>query len=341
LAGRTRTGARHPRNEWADFDGESLAARRNHTTKSRQGEHEVQRFTLQMMISLILAGCLTLSQAGPAAIGTVVANGEFRVDSAPAHGNATIVDGATIQTGAARSEVRLNNGARMSLGAGTRGRIFRDRLFLEQGEGQIEAGLNYTVEARTLKILSDDGAAHGRIALAGDRKVQVAALKGAMRVTNAAGILVARVLPGVAMEFEPQAAGAAAPSRLSGCLQKKHGRYLLTDETTKVTVALEGAALPAEVGNRVEIVGMLDPSAKPADASQLIKVSGVKRLAQGCPAKGTTAKAGAAAGGATGAATGASVAVVAGVAVAATVGGLAVAEKLPGQGDSGRPAASR
>lgn len=223
----------------------------------------MKRLTMQIVITLILAGSLTLSQADPAAIGTVVAEGNFQVDSAPVSGNATIVDGATIQTGAARSEVRLNNGARMSLGAGTRGRVFQDRLLLEQGEGQIEAGVNYTVQARTLNILSDNAGSRGRIALAGENKVQVAALRGAMRVTNSEGILVARVLPGRAMEFEPQAAGAAAPSRLSGCLQKKDGRFLLTDETTNVTVELEGSRLPAETGNRIEIVGRWIPRPSP------------------------------------------------------------------------------
>jgi hypothetical protein len=300
---------------------------------------------MQMTICLILAGGLTLIQADPAAIGTVVASGNFQVDSAPVSGNATIADGATIQTGAARSEVRLNNGARMSLGAATRGRVFQDRLFLEQGEGQVEAGANYAVQARTLKILSDNAGARGRIVLTGETKVQVAALRGTMRVTNSEGILVARVLPGVTMEFEPQAAGAAAPSQLSGCLQKKSSRFLLTDETTNVTVELKGAQLQAETGNRIEIVGTLDPSAKPADASQLIKVTGVKRLAKGCSAKGAAAKAGAAGGAAGGAAaagmaTGTTVAIVGGVAAAAVVGGLAVAEKLPGQGGD-KPSASR
>ena len=311
----------------------------------------MKRLTMQVTISLILAGCLTLSQADPAAIGTVVAPGNFQLDDAKVSGNATLFEGTTIQTGAAPSEVRLNNGARMSLGAGARGRVYQDRLLLERGESQIQAGGGYLVQARSLKILSEGAASSGRIALAGRSKVQVAALTGALRVTNSKGILVARVMPGTAIEFEPQAAGAAAPSRLSGCLVMTAGKYLLTDETTNVTAELKGSGLQTQVGNWVEIAGAMDPSAQPAaEASQSIKVTAVKRLAKGCTAaskaKAAAAASAAAAGAGAGAAAGtgigigATVAIVGGVAAAATVGGLAAAEKLPGQGND-TPSASR
>ncbi len=309
----------------------------------------MQRLTLQAIIALVLSGCLAISQAGPAAIGVAVANGSFQVNNEKVSGNATLFEGTQVQTGAAPSELRMNSGARMSLDAGAAGRVFRDHLVLEKGAGRFDAAQGYAVRARSLSILPDGAGAKGFVQLAGANKVQVSALAGGIRVTNAQGILVARLNPGAAMEFEPQAAGAATPSRLSGCLQKKGGRYLLTDETTHVTVELTGAALAAEAGNRVEIVGTLDPTAKPANASQLIRVTEVKRLAKGCSDKAGAAAAGAAAGGAagagagaaTGAITGATVAVIGGVAAAATVGGLAVAEKLPGQGDDSKPAASR
>ncbi len=304
------------------------------------------RFTVQGVISLFLMGCLTLSQAGSAVIGMVLAAGNFELNNAKVSGNATLFEGTTIQTGAARSELRLNNGARMSLAAGARGRVYQDRLLLEKGEGQLDASGDYTVQARSLRILADGARSSGRIAMAGVNKVQVAALSGALRVTNSEGILVARVMPGKAMEFEPQAAGAAVPSRLSGCLEKKEGKYLLTDETANVIVELEGSRLQAQAGNRVEIVGTLDPTATPVSgASQLIKVTEVKRVAKGCSATAKSAAAGAAAGSGAavaGLAVGAKVAIVAGVAAAATVGGLAAAEKLPGQtGGDTKPSASR
>ncbi|MBI4876066.1 MAG: hypothetical protein HY822_15625 [Acidobacteria bacterium] len=300
----------------------------------------MKSLTIQAVVSLVLAGCLAVGQAAPPAIGTVVASGGFQLDDARVSGNATVFDGTTIQAGSAGSQVRLNSGARLSLGAGTRGRVYQDHLSLERGEGRLDAAAGYAVRARSLRITSDGASASGRVALAGAGKVQVAALNGALRVMNSQGLLVARLASGTAMEFEPQAAGAAAPSRLTGCLQKKGARFLLTDETTNVTVELQGGQLQAEAGNRVEIVGAMDPSAKPAaDVSQLIKVSEVKRLAKGCGGKGAAAGAAGAAGWA-GLAVGAKAAIIGGVAAAGLVGGLAAAEKLPGQGDD-KPSASR
>lgn len=310
----------------------------------------MQRLTVQAIIAVVLSGCLAISQAGPAAIGVAVANGSFQVNNQKVSGNATLFEGTQVQTGAAASELRLNSGARMSLDAGAAGRVFRDHMVLEKGAGRFDAAQGYAVRARSLSILPEGAGSKGYVQLAGSNRVQVSALAGGIRVTNAQGVLVARLSPGAAMEFEPQAAGAATPSRLSGCLQKKGGRYLLTDETTHVTVELTGGALAAEAGNRVEIVGTLDPTAKPASASQLIRVTEVKRLSKGCSDKAAAATAGAAAGAAAGAGAagagagigvGTTVAIVGGVAAAATVGGLAVAEKLPGQGDDSKPSASR
>src|SRR5262249_48848285 len=113
---------------------------------------------------------------------------------------------------------------------------------------------------------------------------------------------------------------------------------------TNVTVELAGAGLEKETGNRVEISGATDAAAAPVtDASQLIRVSSVKRVGKGCGAGKSSAAAAAGVGGAAGAGVGAlaisatALAVIGGVAVAATVGGLAAAGKLPGHGSSGTP----
>ncbi len=316
-----------------------------------QRGQQVQKRIPQVVVSLILSGCLAVGQAAPAAIGVALANGSFQVDREKVSGNATIFEGTQIQNGAVPSELRLNGGSRLSLGSGASGRVFRDHLLLEKGEGRFAGSGDFAVRAGSLNIRPEGAGVRGAVQMIGSGKVQVAALAGAVRVTNAQGVLVARLHPGTALEFEPQAAGATAPVRLSGCLQKKGNRYLLTDETTNVTVELEGSGLDSEAGNRVEIVGAANPVAAPAGASQSVRVAGVKRLAKGCSsAAGKAAKAGSAAAGAgaagaaatAGGISGATVAVIGGVAAAATVGGLAAAEKLPGQGDDdSKPSASR
>jgi len=90
-------------------------------------------------------------------------------------------------------------------------------------------------------------------------------------------------------------AGAAAASSLIGCPVKSGANFLLTDETSNVTVQLRGGNVRA--GRRVQITGTMVPNAAPpAGATQVINVTNVKDVGGDC--KGAAAAgAGAAAGG--------------------------------------------
>lgn len=173
----------------------------------------MRRLTTEAMISLLLAGCLAVVQAAGPAIGVVVARGSFQIDQSSVWGNGTLFEGTTIETGQTASDLRLNCGARVSLAAGSRGTVYRDRLVLERGEGQLVNSSAYRVDARSLHVLPAGTEAAARVVLAGANRVQVAALRGALQVTNHTGLVVANLAPGAALEFEPQAAGAAAPAR--------------------------------------------------------------------------------------------------------------------------------
>src|SRR5437660_451941 len=78
---------------------------------------------------------------------------------------------------------------------------------------------------------------------------------GAVRVKNSTGVLVARVDAGSSMSFEPQDAGAASPTRASGCLLVKAGKLIVVDQTTNVILEVQGTGLEKQTGNRVEIFG--------------------------------------------------------------------------------------
>jgi hypothetical protein len=177
-----------------------------------------------------------------------------------------------------------------------------------------------------------------------------------VRVTNSTGVLVATIEAGESLDLEPQAAGASAPTKVTGCLLEKAGKSIVVDQTTSVVLELRGTDLEKEIGNRVEITGVAENSpASVPGASQLIRVAGLKVVGKGgCSsiarkvgatggavaigAAGTSAGA-AGAGAATGIGAG-TIAVIGGVAAAATVGGLAAAGSLPGQSQS-PPSASR
>jgi hypothetical protein len=235
----------------------------------------------------------------------------------------------------------------------------------------MEAAGGFELEARTLRISADPGSS-ARIKVENQRNVIVAAVRGNLRVMNAAGVLVARMTAGSSLVFEPQTAGATAPTKASGCLLEKSGKFILAERTTNIVLEVQGADLANQVGNQIEISGKAEAGAPAVPgATQVIKVAGIQLLTKGgCTAMakklGSTAVAASAAAGAAAAGSGTAagagtaagvgaasagaasaagigvgtIAVIGGVATAATVGGLAAVGGLPGQGDA-PPSASR
>jgi hypothetical protein len=259
-------------------------------------------------------------------IGTVVARGSFRLDNVTVRGNATLFEGATIETADTGSSMELSSGAKVTLSPESKGRFFGDHVVLERGQGRLDKTAGFHLEARGLTIQPETGNATGRVLLASNTRVQVAALTGSFRVLNARGMVVAKLPPGLTLAFEPQIS--STPTKLMGRLQVKNGHYLLTDETTNVTVELFGPGLAKEVGHRIEVTGALDPTVTPAsDASEFIRVTSVKSV----PISGA-APAGAAGGSSGAVISGTAIAIIGGVAAAAVVGGLAAVGGLPGQG---------
>jgi hypothetical protein len=297
----------------------------------------VKLHTVESAIAAMMSLVLLASAAVPV-IGTVVAKGAFRLDNATVTGNATLFEGATIETKTAASRMELASGARIALGTDSKARFYGDHMILEKGEGRLEKAEGFRFEARGLTIQPETGNASARVALTGGARVELAALTGSFRVLNSRGLLVANVASGHALTLEPQ--GTDTASKLTGTLRQVGGHYLLTDETTNVTVELAGAGLSKEVGSRIEITGQMDPTATPVtDASQVIRVSALKHLGKGTGADSAAAagKGGATGGTAAGhgiALSATTIAIIGGVAAAATLGGLAAAGKLPGQGSS-------
>jgi hypothetical protein len=339
-----------------------MAAMRTKTFKSQR----LFRWSVTALAILAAAGWL-LAEGG--AIGMATVNGAFEADHASVRSTATLFDGTTIETRVASSDLRLNSGVQLRLAAASRATVYRNRMVLESGLGQLNSAGPYEIGARSLRISATHDTI-ARVRLDEENKVTVAVVRGGVRVANAAGLLVAEIAAGTSLDFEPQAAGASAPTRAAGCLLAKSGKLILVEQTTNVVLEVHGAGLEPELGNRLEIAGLAEPQAPSvAGASQVIKVAGLKRIATGgcktvarkagaavavtaSTAAGATGAAaagsgaGAGAAGAAGAAAAAAgigvgtVAVIGGVAAAATVGGLAAVGDLPGQSES-PPSASR
>jgi hypothetical protein len=292
----------------------------------------VHRFSVQSLIALILAANLSLGMAAAPAVGIITATGSFTIDASNVTGNATLFEGNQIETGKASSLLQLNNGARMQLAAESRGIVYRDRLVLEKGTSLIQSGKTSQVEANSLRIRPASESAGAQVSIRQSGTVQVAALRGPVRVTAANGVLLANLQEGKTIDFTPDSAGPVAPTTVTGCLESSSGKFLLTDEASLVRFEILGASLDKEVGRRVQLDGTVTPV---PDALSQIQSANVKELSKKCSNRGTAAAAagvGAAGAGAgtAGAAGGigaaiASHAVIAGVIVAGVATGAAVA----------------
>jgi hypothetical protein len=234
------------------------------------------------LLALNLAGVPLAWSSGPV-IGIAVADGTFQVDNAQVAGNTTLFDGSKIETAESSSRLRLRDGTRIELAAGSRVSVFQSRALIEKGFGEFQAAPGYEIEARGLRISSVRGRSIMRVRLDGEKMVLVAALNGPARVFKTSGGLIANVADGATLRFEPQALPESA-ARMSGCLLRKAGRFILVDQTTSIVVELLGdaAQLSAQLGNRVEIQGAVDASAQPAEgASQVVRVSVLEQIGPG------------------------------------------------------------
>ncbi len=248
------------------------------------------------MYRLTIALCVFLSvsslPSSAAAIGVVKSTGAVKLDDHMAAANATIFDGSRLETGATSGELDLAGGVRLRLAAASRGRVYADRLVLEEGIGELERGAGYRLEALGLRVISSSPGSAVRVALVGQGKLQALALAGAPQVTTADGTVVAVLRPGVGLEFQPQeSTGAQVPFEMTGCLERREGRFVLRDPLTGVVEEVRGQRLDGEVGRMLEVTATVIPGAKPvAGALEVIQIRRMRRVGGSCAVAGETAQ---------------------------------------------------
>jgi hypothetical protein len=271
----------------------------------------MNKFVQPLIVSALVANLSLLPAATPA-IGVVLSSGSVTVDNSVVPGNSTVFDGNTVETGATTSRLQLKNGKIAELGADTAARVYSDHMVLQRGFGETSG--DYGVEANTLRITGGSA----RVALMG-KTVEVAALGAPVVVSNSAGIQVANLLPGKALAFTPQEAGAMAPATMTGVVRKVGTNYVLTDTTSNVTVQLVGGGIEKLDKHMVTVTGTpAGPGTTPAaGATQVINVTNVTD--QGKPNRKGAAGPMAANGVSTGAIIIAGVAIAAGAGVTAAV----------------------
>src|SRR5579871_3313325 len=116
-------------------------------------------------------GLLTAATVG---IGVAMSQGNITVNDSSSAGNATIFNGNTLATGAASSQVRLNDGAQLRLASESRGKIFTDHIDLQKGSADIT---NYSASAGGLRVRAE-GKASASVSMLDKGMVQIASLNG-------------------------------------------------------------------------------------------------------------------------------------------------------------------
>jgi hypothetical protein len=217
----------------------------------------MQTPSLKFTASLVMCANVPFLLAAATPIGVVVSGASFMLNNTASTGNATVLDESSVQTGPAGASIRLNNGGRVTFAADSRGTLSSRRLLLEQGSVQIDG---YSVNANNLRIDADH--ARATVSLRGE-VVAVAASAGKVRIFNAAGINVANLSRGNALDLQSQKLGISALSSMTGCVTKAGKAFLLTDATSKVAVVLHGENLKA--GEAVHVSGTIvaEPNSTP------------------------------------------------------------------------------
>ena len=152
------------------------------------------------------------------------------------------------------------HGASMVLGANSRAKVEGKRIVLEQGLAALHKGSDFRFEARTLRIAPATANAAAQVQLDGGNRVLVAAVNGPVRVFSESGLLVASVVPGSNLSFEPKAEAAADGFDRTGCLLFKDGHFALVDSNGQVSEVQSKdfvRSLVEGTGNTVHIVGTI------------------------------------------------------------------------------------
>ena len=153
----------------------------------------------QGMVALTISLAMTNAFAASGTIGIATAKGNFRVDNSTVAGNATLFEGASVETVSTTGELRLA-GARVAMAAGTKSTVFQDYVSLEQGKIQWSGGSAFRAKSGSLEVVGTGQESTALVVRKGN-ELQVAALTGTVNVMLSGGRLVKAVTAGTAFAF--------------------------------------------------------------------------------------------------------------------------------------------
>ena len=157
---------------------------------------------IPLLVVLLSTACSLQAETGP--IGSVFARGELRVDGHTIKGSCTAFDGTVVETGSepqSDANLRLTNGARITLHGNSRGTIYRDHFVLDRGEADLAAPAQYLLEADELVIRTTKPNSTEQIAIGAEHAIGVFAKEGQVEVTSPKGDVLGVVGPRNSLTF--------------------------------------------------------------------------------------------------------------------------------------------
>ena len=150
-----------------------------------------------MVVTVVLCGSSGIG-AEQLAIGSVIGQGELRVDSYLVKGGGTVFEGSVVETGSgamASAVVRLDNGTEIKLYDGSRGVVHQDQFLLLRGRADLSASPSFRAQATGLVIRTSEPLVEEFIAIGPEGNVNVQARSGNLEIAAHEGSVLARVSP--------------------------------------------------------------------------------------------------------------------------------------------------
>jgi hypothetical protein len=241
-----------------------------------------------ILSSSILTIVSALGLMAASSIGVVKSPGEFRLDGSTVRSNATVFDGDVIETSAARSVINIGD-THFAMSPDSRVTIYKDKVQIEKGSGIVSNSADYAVQAGPVRVTPNSSDATLSISVIGDKRVVASALTGGGTVSSAEGVLIAKLNPGMPLEFEGLQGTAEPNVTVTGVLKLGKGadnKDYLTDTVTKVKYLVEGQDVSQYVGKAVTLTGSVSPAPAGVPADQVIHLGTIKKAGAAAAAHG-------------------------------------------------------
>lgn len=232
------------------------------------------------------------------AIGIVTASGHFSVEGSQVWGNATLFDGARVETATASSELVLRNGVTLQLGADSRAQIWQDRMVLERGAARLAAPASFQVSVlnranlirapfRGVAFQAAQGQAvhtgcmvykNGRFLLQDQNTMEVIELSGPDLAANVGNRVEAR---GSASSVRPSVAPATSVMNIASIAPQSQGGCLSVAAALSASTDIPAGAAPATAGAKPPAPGTPAPAPTHAGMSTGAKIAIVGAIAGG------------------------------------------------------------